>query len=220
MGQGHTRILAVFILICFLLPQVSGHVYATHKFLLASASPVFSHILQPQQIGGSGAPGMPECVKSHSGSKIVLTCDPDLFEALLHFVYGSHVRINPPAHDDYPTRYSTASANSTLNSSTGLDPEVTPDTSFASVDENDLTTLYDQYAAIGPGTREDPLETQVHVHVHMHYFFKVNDLNIIMLSKKRLAVQLYASCTCISTLSSISAATECRSEHSKEEIKQ
>ena len=101
----------------------------------------------------------------------MLDCDPDLFEALLHFVYGGHIRINPPARDDYPPKYATASANTTLNSSTGLDLETTPDTSFASVDENDLTALYDQYAAVGPGAREDPLELQV---LNYMYYMYVN----------------------------------------------
>ena len=80
---------------------------------------------------------LPRCVESYTDSRLVLKIDnPTMFEVFLHYMYGSHICIKHPP-------------DSTLPSESTLDPDSTPDTSFASVDDNDLTALYDQYAAEG-----------------------------------------------------------------------
>ena len=69
---------------------------------------------------------------------------PHILTAFLHYLYGATVCLVPvPDESD---------SGSTLvpPSSSSLDVELTPDTSFASVDENDLTEMYDRFSSQSP----------------------------------------------------------------------
>ncbi len=59
-----------------------------------------------------------------------------MFNAFLRYIYGSHIRLIPPP------KSSTVSNRHEVD-----DVESTPDTSFASIDENDLTEEYDKYSS-------------------------------------------------------------------------
>ena len=62
----------------------------------------------------------------------------------MQYIYGSHIRLLPPLTTDF----SVGSSGIRGEESAQCDGfESTPDTSFASVDENDLTEEYDKYAA-------------------------------------------------------------------------
>lgn len=64
-----------------------------------------------------------------------------MFDAFLHYVYGNHLRLIPPSYLHHQP--STAGSESTSTTIDGV--ESTPDTSLASIDENDLTEEYDKY---------------------------------------------------------------------------
>ena len=119
---------------------MGDQLYSAHKFILASRSPVFASIFHPES---SNSHGIPNCVESYTNSRLVLKVDNmKIFSVFLHYMYGSHICIKYPSDN----------SKSALPSETipvSVDPESTPDTSFASFDENDLTALYDQYAAEG-----------------------------------------------------------------------
>lgn len=75
-------------------------------------------------------------------------------EAFLHYIYGAHLKVIPPtaghAHGHTPSQVVSGLGNGLpgTSSSSSMDLETTPDTSFnASVDENDLTGIYDQFFA-------------------------------------------------------------------------
>jgi hypothetical protein len=84
---------------------------------------------------------------------VELNCkNPLVAEAFLHYIYGAHIKLVPPtvSHTSNHTSIPTGLGNGLLGtgSASSLDPETTPDTSFnASVDENDLTGIYDQFFA-------------------------------------------------------------------------
>lgn len=124
--------------------------FSAHKFVLASASPVFASLFQE-----NGKPrDTPESVTIHSNSKLEVRSRKSVFETFLYYLYGSHIRITPPSSASPP--HSTTQPNT---AGTGLSLESTPDTSFASVDDNDLTALYDQYATESNGDGGGFLET-------------------------------------------------------------
>ena len=111
--------------------QVGVQVFAAHRYILASASPAFSSLLQPGDDTHT-----PECVKSLSESNLVIDCDPEIFESFLHYLYGSSIRVVPPSSSQPPS------------GNVSMEQESTPDTSVASVDENDLTAIYDRYGSV------------------------------------------------------------------------
>ena len=116
-----------------------------------------------------------------------IKCDnSSVFEAFLHYIYGSHIRLLPPAsvtphssqlhpppssqlHPHHSSQVepplpsqllpsqngplgsaSSSGLSGPTSSTTSLDGEsttCTPDTSFASMDDNDLTAVYDQFAS-------------------------------------------------------------------------
>ena len=84
---------------------------------------------------------------------VELTCNNLLVvEAFLHYVYGAHIKLVPPivshAHNHNSSQTGLGNGLPGTGSASSLDPETTPDTSFnASVDENDLTGIYDQFFA-------------------------------------------------------------------------
>lgn len=90
---------------------------------------------------------------SDSVDTVELTCNnPLVAEAFLHYVYGAHIKLVPPivSHTHNHSSGQTGLGNGLpgTGSASSLDPETTPDTSFnASVDENDLTGIYDQFFA-------------------------------------------------------------------------
>ena len=100
---------------------------------------------------------MPTCTQddelNDSVDNIELNCKNLLVaEAFLHYVYGAHIKLIPPtlSHTSNHTPSQTGLGNGLpgTGSASSLDPETTPDTSFnASVDENDLTGVYDQFFA-------------------------------------------------------------------------
>ena len=118
---------------------MGDQLFHAHKFILASASPVWASIFHPES-SDSHDIHVPKCVESYVDSRLVLKIDNlSIFGVFLHYMYGRHICI----------QQSPDNAKGTLpseNISVNLDPESTPDTSFASIDENDLTALYDQYA--------------------------------------------------------------------------
>lgn len=80
--------------------------------------------------------------------KLRKKCDnPDVFDAFLHYVYGSHIRLLPPpnAHSNLLSPQSDHSTTSGTGTNLLDGIESTPDTSFTSLDENDLTEEYDKY---------------------------------------------------------------------------
>ena len=85
---------------------------------------------------------------------VEMNCNnPLVLEAFLHYVYGAHVKLVPPtpSHTNNHTSTCQTGLGNGLpgtGSTSSLDPETTPDTSFnVSVDENDLTGVYDQFFA-------------------------------------------------------------------------
>lgn len=84
---------------------------------------------------------------------VELNCkNPLVAEAFLHYIYGAHIKLVPPtvSHTSSHTPSQTGLGNGLpgTGSASSLDPETTPDTSFnVSVDENDLTGIYDQFFA-------------------------------------------------------------------------
>ena len=119
--------------------QVEGQVFPAHKFILASASQKLFNVLQsptPPAINGGSLPlQLPQ---------LPLKCDnPSIFDAFLYYIYGSHIRIVRPSVNgftDHTSAHQGLGNGAPGTSSAGsLEEESTPDTSFASVDENDLT---------------------------------------------------------------------------------
>lgn len=73
--------------------------------------------------------------------KLRKKCDnPDVFDAFLHYVYGSCIRLVPPASPHLIDN------EGTDNHLVGM--ESTPNTSLVSVDEDDLTEEYDMFGVI------------------------------------------------------------------------
>ena len=128
---------------CFLFPQAGGQYFPTHKFILASASPQFS----------AHMPAMSSSVQdsqlNDSVDTIEMNCNsPLVAEAFLHYVYGAHIKLIPPNVSHTSGHTGLGNGLPGTGSASSLDPETTPDTSFnASVDENDLTGIYDQFFA-------------------------------------------------------------------------
>lgn len=123
---------------CATVSQVGKQLFTVHKFILASASPLLASLLQPAH-PPSPSPRLPPSIKSLSASKMTLAeTDPSVFEAFLHYLYCSHVCVVPNATRPVPP------------TSDSVDVESTPDTSFASIDESDLSGLYDRYGLESP----------------------------------------------------------------------
>lgn len=100
---------------------------------------------------------MSHLLQTPSGG-LALKCDnPSVFEACLYYIYGSHIRILRPPTVNGPHGDLGNGAPGT-SSVASLESEVTPDTSFASVDENDLTAEYDRFAVSDPLHDFDKLE--------------------------------------------------------------
>lgn len=128
----------------FLFLQAGGQFFPTHKFILASASQQFVALL-PNSMQDDGL--------NDSVDTVELNCkNPLVAEAFLHYVYGAHIKLVPPvvshASNHTPSQTGLGNGLPGTSSASSLDPETTPDTSFnASVDENDLTGIYDQFFA-------------------------------------------------------------------------
>ena len=127
--------------------QAGGQYFPTHKFILASASPQFLANV-------SSAPDIQ--LNDESVDAIELNCNnPSIVEAFLHYVYGAHLKVIPPTCSLSHTLSGQPSSQGGLgngfpgtSSGSSIEAETTPDTSFnASVDENDLTGIYDQFFA-------------------------------------------------------------------------
>ena len=103
--------------------QVGGQYFSAHKFILNSQTRNFTSQLTPTKTPSS-PPTYQLCNKCD---------DPDVFDAFLHYIYGSHIRFLPPATLPHAIE------------GAGDGIETTPDTSVISVDENDLTEEYDKY---------------------------------------------------------------------------
>ena len=84
---------------------------------------------------------------------IELNCsNSSVIEGFLHYVYGAHLKVIPPntghTHGHTPNVFGLGNGFPGTSSGSSLEPETTSDTSFnASVDENDLTGVYDQFFA-------------------------------------------------------------------------
>ena len=120
--------------------QVANQNFDVHKYILASQARDFMSQLVPCD---SPVP---------STFRLRKKCDnPDVFEAFLHYVYGCSLRLVPPpssAHAHPPSPLATTVEN-------------TPDTSFTSVDENDLTEEYDNYYNSSDQPQEEWIEIEV-----------------------------------------------------------
>ena len=69
---------------------------------------------------------------------------PHILTAFLHYLYGATIcLVSVPDKSDSGSTLATPSSSS-------LNVELTPDTSFASVDENDLTEMYDRFSSQSP----------------------------------------------------------------------
>lgn len=133
------------ITVVIVIVQAGWQYFPAHKFILASASPQFlSHI-------STAIPN--NHLDDDSVDTIELNCTNSVVvEAFLHYVYGAHLKVIPPAadHSHTPSQLGSGLGNGLpgTGSSSSMDLENTPDTSFnASVDENDLTGIYDQFFA-------------------------------------------------------------------------
>lgn len=118
----------------YALLQVGGQLFSAHKFILNSQTCDFS-----SQLVVSDSPSCPPELTF----KLRKKCDnPDVFDAFLHYVYGSSIRLVPLAKPHFlgNSGASTESTNSLLD---GIDS--TPDTSLVSLDEDDLTEEYDKF---------------------------------------------------------------------------
>ena len=103
-----------------ILIQVGGEVIPAHRFILSLLS---SHPLPSPTLTLPSSP-------------------PHILHALLHYLYGGEVRLVPiPDKSD-----SHISSHLATPPTVGPHVELTPDTSFTSVDENDLTEMYDQFS--------------------------------------------------------------------------
>lgn len=114
--------------------EVGGQDFSAHRFILSSQTRDFASQLVPSPSSASldGTPTF----------KLRKKCeDPDVFNAFLHYIYGSSIRLLPPPRET--AGGSTTSTSTTLELLEGV--ESTPDTSFVSLDENDLTEEYDKY---------------------------------------------------------------------------
>lgn len=80
-----------------------------------------------------------------------------MFDAFLHYIYGSDIRLLP-LYKDGKHVTGTGTSIASVSSGGGVESgitlldgmEATPDTSVTSVDENDLTEEYDKYASNDP----------------------------------------------------------------------
>ncbi len=106
----------------------------------------------------SAGPSQPPTFTIKLGKKFE---NPEVFDAFLHYIYGSHIRLIPPPsyllgpYSDHPVVGSKGS---------GIVPdgiESTPDTSFASLDENDLTEEYDKFYVNKEQHQEDWIDMEV-----------------------------------------------------------
>ena len=127
-------------IILFLFLQAGGQFFPTHKFILASASQQLSSLL-PNSVQDEEL--------NDSIDTVELNCkNPLVAEAFLHYVYGAHIKLVPPTISHASNQTGLGNGFPGTGSASSLDPETTPDTSFnASVDENDLTGIYDQFFA-------------------------------------------------------------------------
>lgn len=133
--------------------QVAEQSFTAHKFILGSQAHDFITQLVP-------------CDDlSPSTFKLQKKCDnPDVFDAFLHYIYGNHVRLVPPSNThSHPV---SPCPSHTRTNIIGNDPlwdgmESTPDTSFTSVDENDLTEEYDKYCSNANELQEEWTEIEV-----------------------------------------------------------
>ena len=118
--------------------QNGGQLFPTHKFILASASPQFLAQLLTAST----------CTQDNEFNDSIVTMklncnNPSVVEAFLHYVYGAHLKVVPPTVNHTPGQSGLGNGLPGTSSTSSLDPETTPDTSFnASVDENDLTGVY------------------------------------------------------------------------------
>ena len=126
--------------------QAGGQFFPTHKFILASASQQLSSLL-PNSVQDDEE-------LNDSVNTVELNCkNPLVAEAFLYYVYGAHIKLVPPtvshaSNNHTSTQTGLGNGFPGTGSASSLDPETTPDTSFnASVDENDLTGIYDQFFA-------------------------------------------------------------------------
>lgn len=118
--------------LCMLCTQVGGQLFTAHKFILNSQTCDFASKLLPS-----------DSLSPELTFKLRKKCDnPDVFDAFLHYVYGSSIRLVPLAKSHLldNSGAGTEGINSLLD---GI--ESTPDTSIVSLDENDLTEEYDKF---------------------------------------------------------------------------
>ena len=130
--------------------QVGDESFTAHKFFLGSQTRNFPSQLLPSE---STQPHSSSHSCVPSSYKLNGLCDnPAVFDACLHYIYGSHIRLLPL----YSQKVDSNEADVPVNDgnrngdvkTTPMDRlEVTPDTSFASLDDNDLTEEYDKYAS-------------------------------------------------------------------------
>lgn len=124
--------------------QAVGQYFPAHKFILSSASPQFLANLSTTS---------PDIALDNDSpvDTIELNCsNTSVVEAFLHYVYGAHLKVIPHLSVSHAGSGQSVLGNGYPGTSSGssLEPETTPDTSFnASVDENDLTGIYDQFFA-------------------------------------------------------------------------
>lgn len=118
--------------------QVGDQLFNAHNFILHSQIRDFTSQLLPSE----SPPG--------PTFKLRKKCDnPDVFEAFLHYVYGSCIRLVPPSEPHLAVDKGTDGLVDGVES--------TPDTSLVSVDENDLTEEYDMFGVIND-SHEDWLD--------------------------------------------------------------
>lgn len=173
--------------------QVGDQVFTAHRFILGSASPELSALLKSSPLDRS--PNTPQQQQQQQNSPfsqtVSINCDnPSVFEAFLHYIYGSHIRLLPPAsvtahssqlHAPPPSQLhpsqngplcsgSSSGLSGPTSSTTSLDGESTPDTSFASVDENDLTAVYDQFSTSNSMDQFEDIEVMCIVHQYNNLY--------------------------------------------------
>lgn len=161
--------------------------FVAHQFLLGSASSDLTLFFKSS--ADNSLQTAQKCQHSPTSRKVTIPFEGNssVFKAFLHYLYGSHICLLPPlpitTHSSQPHTSSSSqprlsqslqvppSQNGQLHSepkseldgltssTTSLDDESTPDTSFTSLDENDLTTVYDQFAS----STNDQFENDIQV---------------------------------------------------------
>ena len=143
------------------MPKVGDKTFTAHKFFLVSQTHDFSsQLLSSDEAPSNSASSSAQTAATSSTYRLNHLCNnPAVFDAFLHYLYGSHICLVPLYNhrgdgiDPGNITTSTSQGDSVGSGVTLLESaEVITDSSIASVDNSDLTEEYDKF------TCKDPLD--------------------------------------------------------------